>query len=767
MPGRRSPTRAGATHVRVFPLDYNRSPAYLMASPDLEQALLPPFAEATGGQASIRLGPMQLALAAASVALAYYVGVQIGLWLTFPPVSTTSVLWPPNAILTAALLLVPVRQWWVCLAAALPVHVLLELEAGMPPYLVGWLFVTNCTEALIAAGGTRLLSDSPTQFNTLRRVAVFIGAAGLAAPILSSFADAAVAHYAGAQPYWEVWRVRTFANTLTELSVVPVAVLGVTAITSGFTRPRWQRLAEAGLLLATLVYMANWVFGGGVEMPGLPPTPSVLLLPFYFWAAARFGVGGVSAALFATALVASYETQVGHRPFALLEPLDSLIAVQMYLIVMGVPLMCVAGLLDERRRDEAVLSERLRFEGLLSTVSGAFVRQPHDSAIEKSLRHIGEFHHADYAGLLLVSGTAGETEVEWQWTEPSASALEGLKCHRVFPWAFGRVLAGDTLIVESVEDMPTEAPADRNAFRAFGLQTMALLPLKTAGHARGVMSLMITRPGAKPQWNLQQLRLVAEVLATASSRREAELEVQGGRQKLASMARLSSMGELTASLAHQLNQPLTGIRNNAEAARRFIDSGRATMPQLRDIVVDIIDDDRRAGDVIRRVREMLARTEWSPLQLDANALVQDVAVLIASDAVLRNVSVSFDFAEGPVIVNGNRIDLEQVLLNVVTNAMDAVADRPVSQRVVTVQTRRGDRGTVQLVVRDRGAGLPAGFEDRIFEPFVTTKPTGMGMGLAVARSLVDNHGGSIRAANHPEGGAVVTISLPGVPADVV
>ena len=192
--------------------------------------------------------------------------MQIGLWLTFPPVTTTSVLWPPNSILTAALLLVPVRQWWVCLAAALPVHLLLELSAGMP-HLVGWLFVTNCTEALLAAGGARLLSDSPTQFDTLRRVAVFIGAAGLAAPILSSFADAAVAHYAGAQPYWEVWRVRTFANTLTELSVVPVAVLGVTAITSGFTRPGWPRLAEAALLLAAIVCTASWVFGGGVGMP--------------------------------------------------------------------------------------------------------------------------------------------------------------------------------------------------------------------------------------------------------------------------------------------------------------------------------------------------------------------------------------------------------------------------------------------------------------------------------------------------------------------
>jgi two-component system sensor kinase FixL len=260
---------------------------------------------------------------------------------------------------------------------------------------------------------------------------------------------------------------------------------------------------------------------------------------------------------------------------------------------------------------------------------------------------------------------------------------------------------------------------------------------------------------------LQRLLLVAEVFATACARRQAEIEVERARQKLASVARLSSMGELTASLAHQLNQPLTGIRNNAEAAQRFIDSGHATLPQLRDILADIVDDDERAAAVIRRVREMLGRSEWSPRRLDANALVQDVAVLIESDAVLRNVAVSFDFAPAPVYVNGNRIDLEQALLNVVTNAMDAVADRPVPQRIVDIQTRQDEGGGgVHLVIRDRGTGVPAGSEERIFEPFVTSKPTGMGMGLAVARSVVDNHGGSIRAANHPEGGAVFTISIP-------
>ena len=327
-----------------------------------------------------RFRPAQLAFVAVAVALAYYLGAQLGIGLTFPPATTTSVLWPPNSILTAALLLLPVRYWWVCLAGALPVHVLLELDAGFPPYVVGLLFVTNSLEALIAAGGLRLLSDSPIEFNSLRRVAAFIGVAGLAAPILSSFADAAVVHTLQGLSYWDTWRVRTYSNVLTELSVVPVAVLGVTAIIRGVRRPSGRRALEAGLLAVGTIASAAWVFGGGLDMPGIPPTPSVLLLPFYFWAAARFGVGAVSAALFATAFAASYETQIGHRPFDVLPPAESLMAVQMYLIVMGIPLMCVAGLLDERRAGEANLKDRLRFEGLLATIASDFVRQPLDSA---------------------------------------------------------------------------------------------------------------------------------------------------------------------------------------------------------------------------------------------------------------------------------------------------------------------------------------------------------------------------------------------------
>ncbi len=709
-----------------------------------------------------RLGALQQAAVAATVAVGYYVGVQIGIELSFPPTTNTSVLWPPNSILTAALLLLPVRYWWLCLAGALPVHVLLELTAGFPPSTVAALFFTNSLEALLAAGGVRFFGGAPTEFNTFRSVAVFIGSAGLAAPLLSSFADAAVLSLLQGQSYWDVWLVRSFSNSLTQLSVVPMIVIGVRAIVERSSLPGPRRLAEIGLLAAGLILTAVWIFDGSRALPGLPPTPSVLVLPFYCWAALRFGVGGLSAALFATVFVATYEAKLGYRPFEVLPPAEGLIALQTYLIVMAIPLMCAAGLLEERRRGERDLHTRLRFESVLGRISGAFVRQPLDSAFKESLRHVGEFCDADYAGLLQIGADGGELHVEWQWNQPAGAALLGMKCVAAFPWVFGRVLAGETVIIEGPDAFPADAAKDRETFRAAGMCSAVVMPLSAANRVEGALSLAIVRPGLGPNWDLELLQLAAEVLANASARRKAEIELNSGRQKMASMARLSSMGELTASLAHQLNQPLTGIRSNAEAAQRFIDSGRATLPQLREIMIDIVDDNQRASDVIYRVRELLARTEWSPRELDANALVKDVVTLTASDALLRNVRVQLDLAPGSVLVRGNRVDLEQVLLNVITNAMDAVADNPVPQRMVTMQTRCSEDGLVHVTVRDRGAGLPADVADRIFEPFVTTKVDGMGMGLAVARSLIDNHGGSIRAANQPGGGAVVTISIPGL-----
>lgn len=702
-----------------------------------------------------------LVIAAALTAIGYYVGVQLGLLFRFTPL-TASVLWPPNAILTAVLLLVPVRHWWVCLLAALPVHVIPEIQAGISPQVVSLLFLTNCSEALLAAGGLRLLSDSPTEFNSLKRVVLFIGVAGIAAPTLSSFADAAVVNLVRGEQYWLVWRVRTFGNILTELSVVPPVVLLCTAV----RRREWPtvgRVVEALVLAGLVICTAAWVFGGAIRVSGVPRTPTVLIMPLLFWAAIRFGVSGASVSILLSAFTASYESSLGRRPFEALSAMDSLLSVQMYLAVMAVPVMYIAGLLEERRGAAADLAARLRFEGMLSAIGGAFVRQTQPdepSAFGEALQRLGDFYRLDYAALLESDARGGPFEIARQWRLPGCTAVIATKSPGEFPWTFNRVLQGDMVVIESLADLPRSAGSDREAFLRYGLQSAVLLPLISGNRVHGVLSLVTLRPRTWSAADRSQLQLVAEILANASARWQAEVEVQQARQELSHLARRSSMGELTASLAHQLNQPLTGILNNAEAARLFLDSGDPSTTELKAIVADIIEDNQRAADVIRRVREMLTRTTPSPVELDANAVVRTVATLIASDAVMRNVSVSFDIAGKPLAITGNRVDLEQALLNVVTNAMEAVSDRPVAGRRVAVTTGLNGSGHVQIVVQDDGPGFIDGAEGRIFEPFVSGKPEGMGMGLTVARSVVDQHGGTITAANHPAGGAVVTIAFP-------
>lgn len=229
------------------------------------------------------------------VCVGYYVGANIGFILRFPP-ATPSVMWPPNAILTATLLLTPPRRWWIYLLAALPAHLAAELGAGWPTSLVLALFTTNCSEALLAAAGVRWLSDAFVRFDTLRRVAAFIVAAVLLAPFISSFVDAAAVTTLQGEPYWLVWRTRFFSNILTELTLVPALVMVMTAGPGWLWGASRSQHAEAALLAGMLLAVGLIVFAGPIQgleaIPDAPRTLLVFLLPFLLWATVRFGPGG-------------------------------------------------------------------------------------------------------------------------------------------------------------------------------------------------------------------------------------------------------------------------------------------------------------------------------------------------------------------------------------------------------------------------------------------------------------------------------------------
>jgi C4-dicarboxylate-specific signal transduction histidine kinase len=255
-----------------------------------------------------------------------------------------------------------------------------------------------------------------------------------------------------------------------------------------------------------------------------------------------------------------------------------------------------------------------------------------------------------------------------------------------------------------------------------------------------------------------QSGLILALVLQSVRRRRAEQEARQRRQELEHMTRVATMGELTASLAHEINQPLTAILSNAQAAQRLLASGCASPEEVREILDDIAADDQRAGEVIRRMRALLRKGESEPTTIDANTLVADVVGLIHSEMLLQDVSLALDLSEVPPLVHGDRIQLQQVLLNFMMNAMESMKETSHAARRIVVSTSNGR--SVRVSVADSGTGVPEDKLEQVFEPFVTTKPQGMGLGLAICRSIIQSHGGRIGTTNNPDRGATFWFTLP-------
>jgi PAS domain S-box-containing protein len=235
-------------------------------------------------------------------------------------------------------------------------------------------------------------------------------------------------------------------------------------------------------------------------------------------------------------------------------------------------------------------------------------------------------------------------------------------------------------------------------------------------------------------------------------------ELQRSRQALAHGARISMMGELAASLAHELSQPLTAITANVQATQRFIRNGAMDVAELGAIVDDIAQASSRAGEVIQRMRSLARKGELEVVQLDVSSVVREVGVLLQTDTIVRGVHLSIAADDG-LRVRGDKVQLQQVMLNLLLNAFDAVKEVPASEREVTVCAERED-DTVRVRVSDRGPGLTTENLDRIFTPFYTSKRDGVGLGLSISRSIIEAHGGHLTAANNASRGATFEFALP-------
>ena len=249
-------------------------------------------------------------------------------------------------------------------------------------------------------------------------------------------------------------------------------------------------------------------------------------------------------------------------------------------------------------------------------------------------------------------------------------------------------------------------------------------------------------------------------LTDSTTRKRAEVEAQMHRAEAAHASRAATLGELAAGLAHELNQPLAAILTNVQASRQILTTQPNRIELMREILDDIAADDVRAAEIIRRMRALLKKGEMDVQPLDANELVRDVLQLVASDAILRRVRIQSVLEPDLPGIAGDRVQLQQVILNLVVNSLEAMAETVPPRRRLIVRTTQQDGSRVEITVRDHGPGIPPDVLNRIYEPFFSTKRDGLGMGLAICRSIAEAHGGRLEASNHPDGGATLSFSLP-------
>jgi C4-dicarboxylate-specific signal transduction histidine kinase len=255
----------------------------------------------------------------------------------------------------------------------------------------------------------------------------------------------------------------------------------------------------------------------------------------------------------------------------------------------------------------------------------------------------------------------------------------------------------------------------------------------------------------------ERLGHVVERLSAEERLREREDEL---RERMTHLTRVSTMGEMASSIAHEVNQPLTAIATYAQAGHRLMEGGLAGEDEILQVLGRIADEAIRAGSIIHRLRALVGKREETLVESDLGALLEEILPLASADARLHDIDLHLDIQPELPRVLADGIQIQQVILNLIRNGIDAMEHTPSPHRAITVRLARRDEEGVELSVSDRGAGLPKVDDETLFEPFFTTKEEGMGMGLSISRSIITMHGGRLGASSNPKGGTTFSFTLP-------
>jgi signal transduction histidine kinase len=323
------------------------------------------------------------------------------------------------------------------------------------------------------------------------------------------------------------------------------------------------------------------------------------------------------------------------------------------------------------------------------------------------------------------------------------------------------ILAGHQLVFSDFSEIPPELADLKRFVIRYGPKASAIIPMFAGGQVIGGVSFGRFRSALRwsPQL-LEQLALVVRIFGGAIERKQAGMAVRAARSELALTQRRSMAGELLGSLAHELNQPLGAIVSNLQGVARLLSQGNPDPAMAARAVNNAIEDARRAADIVRRVRAMFKGAETHKTALDLGSLIKEVVELIRGEALFRGITVGIEEPASLPLAIGDRVQIQQVVLNLLMNALDASAQINTGQRETNIRITPEPAGWIQVSISDKGTGVDSAIASRIFEPFITTKANGMGLGLLVTRSIVESHGGKIWFIPNAEGGTTFCFTLP-------
>ncbi len=794
--------------------------------------------ERSGLKAGVSPSTLTILIVGLLASFGYFIGAKIGFALTFQP-HPVSVLWPPNSIVLAILILTPARYWWVVLLMTLPAHLAVEAESGVPlPMVLCW-FLSNTCEALIGAAAAHVFIGYPVRLDRFRDIVLFFIFGAFFSAFLSSFLDAGFValNYWGEDSYWQVWRMRVFANVFASVTFAPAIIAWAGDGLRIFKQSRIRGL-EASVLLVGLVGIVFLLFYRLPAGEGMIPIVLSAPLPFFLWATIRFGVQGASATILAASMVAIASSVHSHGPFVSGSPEENALSIQTFFILLAVTLMPLAAVLRERKAmSEAFQSSEQRYREVVESQSDLvfrcfaettltfvnesccrFFQKTRDDLLGRKILDLipPDIHERVLLNFATVISRRRSLVCECEavlpgrgvgWQQWVLHPIVGTDGHIKEIQAIGRDItarrqAEEALreseeryraVVESQTELVSRYRPDttltfvNQAFCDFfgktreqliGHRFTEILPQSAREKVlQGIASTLALHQATLwehaflsasdgavwQQWKNYpitdthgRIREIQAIGRDITDRKRAE----EATRNLAHASRLAVIGEFTAMIAHEVSQPLNAILNNVEAVQSLSSLERIPLDEHADALADIRADALRAGEAVHRIRALAKKREMEMQSLRLEDLIEDVLRLVSSDAARRRIQVRTHLPAGLPQVWGDFVSLQQVILNLIINGMDAMGEVPESDRTLLVTAEKNGTEEIIVAVRDSGPGIRPEHATRVFQSFFSTKQEGIGLGLSIARSLVEAHGGRIWVENNSDRGATFQFTLP-------